>query len=60
MNKILWMIAAFFVPPVVVALLEGFRFHFWLNVVLCLLFVIPGMIHAWYLILTRDYALIRR
>ncbi len=59
MRKILWLIAAFFVPPVVVALLEGFRFHFWLNLILTLLFVVPAIIHAWFLILTRDYEVVR-
>ncbi len=59
MRKILWLIAAFFLPPVAVALLEGFGFHFWLNLILTLLFVIPAIIHAWFLILTRDYEVVR-
>lgn len=55
MKRVLWLIVGFFLPPVTVAILEGFGFHFWLNVVLCLLFYIPSSIHACFLILTRDY-----
>lgn len=61
MHKILWLIVAFVVPPVAVAILEGFRFHFWVNLVLWLLsFGILGIAHAWYLILTRDYELVKK
>lgn len=55
MKKFLWLILALLCPPVVVALLEGFGFHFWLNLLLVWLFIIPSSIHAMYLVLTRDY-----
>jgi uncharacterized membrane protein YqaE (UPF0057 family) len=56
MKKILFLILAFFLPPVAVALLEGFTFHFWLNIVLWIIgFGVGGIIHAFFLILTRDY-----
>lgn len=60
MHKILWLILAFLAPPIVVAILEGFKFHFWLNLILWLLTLsIGAIIHAWYLVLTRNYALVK-
>lgn len=60
MSKILWLVVAVIVPPVAVALLEGFGFHFWLNIALWILGCgLGGIIHAWYLILTRDYEIVR-
>ncbi len=56
MKKLLWMLLAIIVSPLAVALLEGFTFHFWLNLILWLVsFSVLGIIHAWYLILTKDY-----
>ncbi len=43
---ILRIILCFFLPPLAVFLTVGVRFHFWLNLVLTLLGVVPGMIHA--------------
>lgn len=45
-NKILMIIVAIFLPPVAVGLKDGIGLHFVINIVLCLLFAIPGMIHA--------------
>lgn len=60
-KTVLWLIAATFISPVAVGLLEGLTFHFWLNLVLYILGCgIGGMIHAWWLILTRHYEVIRR
>ncbi len=60
MNKIMWLIVAFVLPPVAVGLLEGISFHFWLNIVLWILGCgIGGIVHAWYLIFTRDYEVIK-
>ncbi len=39
-------ILCFVLPPLAVFLTVGLRLHFWLNIVLTLLGVIPGMIHA--------------
>ena len=47
------LIAAFFIPPLGVFLEVGLSGAFWLNVLLTLLFWLPGMIHAFYIILTR-------
>lgn len=60
MKRILFIVVALFIAPVAVAILEGFTFHFWLNL---LLFVVSlntlSFIHALYLILTRDHAAFR-
>ena len=47
------LIAAFFIPPLGVFLETGLGGAFWLNILLTLLFWLPGMIHAFYIILTR-------
>lgn len=43
---ILRIILAFFLPPLAVFLTVGVRLHFWLNIVLTVLGIVPGMIHA--------------
>ncbi|OOZ38436.1 proteolipid membrane potential modulator [Solemya pervernicosa gill symbiont] len=45
-NKLLNIILAVFLPPVAVFLNKGVGKDLLINIVLCLLFVIPGMIHA--------------
>ncbi len=47
---ILKIILAIFLPPVAAFLQVGLRGHFWLNVLLTILFVLPGQIHAIWLI----------
>ena len=47
------LIAAFFLPPLGVFFEVGLSGAFWLNILLTLLFWVPGMIHAFYIILTR-------
>lgn len=44
---------AFLVPPVGVAMQLGIGFQFWLNVLLTLCGLIPGILHAVYIILTH-------
>ena len=46
-------IAAILLPPLGVFLEVGLAGAFWLNLLLTLLFWVPGMIHAIYIILTR-------
>lgn len=46
MKTLLMVLLAVFLPPVAVFLKVGLTKHFWINIVLCLLFAIPGMIHA--------------
>lgn len=53
-STILLVILSFILPPLAVYLLFGeVNNHFWLNVILTLLFWIPGVIHSLYLVLTH-------
>ena len=45
-SRLLLIILAIFLPPVAVLLKTGLSLALLLNIVLCLLFVFPGMIHA--------------
>ncbi|NIC08070.1 YqaE/Pmp3 family membrane protein [Billgrantia bachuensis] len=45
------MIFALLLPPVGVFLEVGLKGHFWLNILLTILGFIPGIIHAFYVIL---------
>ena len=45
---------AIFIPPLGVFLQVGIGLQFWLNILLTLLGYIPGIIHAVYIILSRD------
>jgi uncharacterized membrane protein YqaE (UPF0057 family) len=50
-NKLLLVIIAIFIPPLAVGLKEGIGGTLILNIVLTLLFWIPGFLHALYVIL---------
>lgn len=50
--QILKIILAIFIPPVAAFLQVGLTTHFWINIVLSLLFYVPGIIHALWLVLT--------
>lgn len=52
-KDILRIILAIIFPPLGVALQVGFGAQFWLNLLLTLFFWVPGMIHAFYIILSR-------
>ncbi len=44
-------ILAIFIPPLAVFLKVGLGLHFWLNILLWILGVVPGIIHAiWVLV----------
>ena len=45
-NKILLIILAIFLPFVAVFLKTGVSNAFWINIILCLFFYLPGIIHA--------------
>lgn len=45
---------AIILPPLGVLLQVGLGLHFWINVLLTILGFIPGIIHALYIIATRD------
>ena len=54
-TMIVRIIAVFILPPLAVFLHVGLGLHFWLNIALCLLGGIPGMIHAiWVLTQPED------
>ncbi|MBX3403634.1 MAG: YqaE/Pmp3 family membrane protein [Phycisphaeraceae bacterium] len=50
-QKLLLVIIAILLPPLAVGLKEGIGLHLILNIVLCLLFWIPGLLHALYIVL---------
>ena len=45
-NTLLLVIIAILLPPVAVALVDGFTGPFWLSILLTLLFYLPGLIYA--------------
>jgi uncharacterized membrane protein YqaE (UPF0057 family) len=45
---------AIILPPVAALLQVGVTTHFWINLVLTILFWLPGMIHALWLVLTNQ------
>ncbi len=48
--SIVQIILAIFLPPVAVAMDKGLSGTFWINLILTLIFFIPGVIHAFYVI----------
>ncbi|GJE74846.1 hypothetical protein BGCPKDLD_1419 [Methylorubrum suomiense] len=53
LSTLIKILIAFFLPPISVLMTNGFGLQFLFNVLLCLLFYIPGSLHALYLLL-RD------
>jgi uncharacterized membrane protein YqaE (UPF0057 family) len=53
MSILLLIILAILLPPVAAFLCVGIGPHFWINILLTLLFYIPGEIHAIWLVATR-------
>lgn len=47
------MVFAVILPPVGVFMEVGLTLHFWLNILLTLFGFVPGVIHAFYVILKR-------
>ena len=45
-NKIIALVVAIFLPPVAVYLKKGTGSDFVINIVLCLLMWVPGVLHA--------------
>lgn len=50
MNKVVLIILAIFLPPVAVFLHKGAGKDLVINILLCLLMFLPGMIHALWLV----------
>jgi uncharacterized membrane protein YqaE (UPF0057 family) len=53
MNKLIHIILALLLPPVAVFLKSGVGKNLLINIVLCLFFYVPGILHAIWLI-TKD------
>ena len=51
---IIRILCAIFLPPLGVFLQVGLGLQFWLNILLTILGWLPGIIHALYIILSRD------
>lgn len=52
----LLVLVGFFIPPIPVFVKRGFfSADFWINILLCLLGFIPGLLHAYYIILLYPY-----
>ena len=50
MQEFIKIVCAIIFPPVAAFLQVGFGKHFWINIVLTILGVIPGMVHAIWII----------
>ncbi len=49
-NKLVLIIIALFLPPIAVFLKSGANKDLAINILLCLLFYIPGIVHALWLV----------
>jgi uncharacterized membrane protein YqaE (UPF0057 family) len=52
---IVLLIVAIFLPPLAVFFRVGIRGPFWLNIILTILGWLPGIVHAWYVVLTKRH-----
>jgi uncharacterized membrane protein YqaE (UPF0057 family) len=50
MNKLVLIILAIILPPLAVFLIKGANKDLVINILLCLLFYVPGIIHALWLV----------
>ena len=50
-NKVLLIILAILLPFIAVYLKKGVKKEFWINIILCICFYLPGIIHALYIVL---------
>lgn len=46
MSRLVLIIMAIFLPPLAVFFKKGIMPAFWINIILTLIFFIPGMVHA--------------
>ncbi|KIW28411.1 uncharacterized protein PV07_08078 [Cladophialophora immunda] len=53
-SDVLLYVLALFLPPLAVFLKEGFGGDFIINILLCLLWWLPGIIHAWWVLYRYD------
>jgi uncharacterized membrane protein YqaE (UPF0057 family) len=52
MLLVIKLVFALFLPPVAALMQVGVSTHFWINIALTLLGGLPGVIHAFWLVLT--------
>ena len=52
-NKLLLIIIAILLPPLAVGLVKGIGGHLILNIILCLFFWLPGLLHALWVVLNQ-------
>ena len=52
LSTLIKILIAFFLPPISVLMTNGIGIQFLFNILLCLLFYLPGSIHALYLLLS--------
>ncbi len=50
MNRLVLIVLSIFLPPVAVFLKKGIMPTFWINLILTLIFFIPGVIHALWIV----------
>jgi uncharacterized membrane protein YqaE (UPF0057 family) len=50
MNKLVLILIAIFLPPIAVILKRGVGKDLLINILLCLLLVFPGMVHALWIV----------
>lgn len=53
MSRLVLIILAIFLPPVAVFMKKGIMPTFWINLILTLIFFIPGLVHALWVV-TKD------
>ncbi|RKP05459.1 hypothetical protein THASP1DRAFT_32699 [Thamnocephalis sphaerospora] len=52
-RQIIALIISIFLPPLGVFLTRGLQRDFWINIILTVLGWIPGVVHAWWAIITK-------
>lgn len=55
MDRLLLIIISIFLPPLAVLLKKGLGKDFLINLVLSLIFLVPGIIHALWVVTNPDY-----
>lgn len=53
-ETLIKILLAIFLPPIAAFMQVGASKHLWINIVLCILFWLPGQIHALWLVLTKQ------
>ena len=53
MSRLVLIILAIFLPPVSVFFKKGIMPSFWINLILTLIFFVPGVVHALWIV-TKD------